>query len=186
MRILVRLGFGVAEPQQAAAISTRDQPRARLDVSQQRYLCRRRLLLFLLAGLLLCCLLRFLSHLTLHYPKVGKMQVDLDLHNDRVHHNRKIDTPRFEQGKRRARRIGLWPREVLSTCVDAYVLRSAEMPRIGSSSVDRRPSKSGQASGVCATAVSTPTVMDERKQRGRPEKSRTPRDRRSVPLPGPT
>src|SRR5580700_6891384 len=106
MRILVRLGFGVTEPQQAAAISTRDRPRTRLDVSQHRCLCRRRLLLFLLAGLLLC-LLRFLCHVALRYPKVGSMQVDLDMHKYRVHHNFKIDTSCFEEGKRRSHRGAL-------------------------------------------------------------------------------
>jgi hypothetical protein len=113
MRILVRLRFGVTEPKQAAAISTRDRPRTRLDVSQQRYLCRRRLLLFLLAGFLLC-LLRFLSHVALRYPKVGSMQVDLDMHKYKVHHNCKIDTSRFEEGKRRSHRSVLRLGEALS------------------------------------------------------------------------
>jgi hypothetical protein len=57
--------------------------------------CRRRLLLFLLAGLLLC-LLRFLSHVALHESQVDSMQVDLDVHKYSVHHNYKIDTARFE------------------------------------------------------------------------------------------
>ena len=67
---------------------------------------RRRLLLFLLAGLLLC-LLRFLSHVTLHGPKVGSMQVDLDMQKYRIHHNSKIDIARFEEGKRRSHRSAL-------------------------------------------------------------------------------
>lgn len=61
---------------------------------------RRKLLLFLLAGLLLC-LLRFFSHVNaLRHPKVGSAQVDL--HKYRVHLNRKIDTECFEQGKRQS------------------------------------------------------------------------------------
>ena len=80
--------------------------------------CRRRLLLFLLAGLLLC-LLRFLSHVALRDPKVGSMQVDLDMHKYRVHQNCKIDTARFEEGKRRSHRSALRVRKPLSRCVDA-------------------------------------------------------------------
>ena len=68
--------------------------------------CRRRLLLLFLAGLLLC-LLRFLSHVALRYPKVGSMQVDFDVHVYRVHHNFKIDTSCFEEGKRYSRRSAL-------------------------------------------------------------------------------
>src|SRR5438552_13532981 len=68
--------------------------------------CRRSLLLFLLSGFLLC-LLRFLSHVALHDPNVGSMQVDLDMHKYRVHHNCKIDTACFEEGKRRSRRSPL-------------------------------------------------------------------------------
>jgi hypothetical protein len=64
--------------------------------------CRRRLLLFLAGLLCLLRLLRFLGHVALRYPKVGSMQVDLDMHKYRVHHNCKIDTLRFEQGKRRS------------------------------------------------------------------------------------
>jgi hypothetical protein len=35
-------------------------------------------------------------------PKVGSMQVEHRRADDSVHHNRKIDTACFEQGKRRA------------------------------------------------------------------------------------
>ncbi len=79
--------------------------------------CRRRLLLFLLAGLLLC-LLRFLSHVALRDPKVGSMQVDLDMHKYRVHHNCKIDTARFEEGKRPSHSRNLRSDEALTWCVD--------------------------------------------------------------------
>ncbi len=33
-------------------------------------------------------------------PRVGSMQVNIDVHASRVHHNCKIDTSRFEEGKR--------------------------------------------------------------------------------------
>src|ERR1700740_3439239 len=82
--------------------------------------CRRKLLLFLLAGLLLC-LLRFLSHVALRDPKIGSMQVDLDMHKYRVHHNYKIDTACFEQGKRQRVAGG----EPLSRCVDARLGRGS-------------------------------------------------------------
>jgi hypothetical protein len=73
-------------------IGSQWQSRARaLMCLSKGIVCRRRLLLFLLAGLLLC-LLRFLSHVALRDPKVGSMQVDLDMHKYRVHHNCKIDT----------------------------------------------------------------------------------------------
>ena len=81
--------------------------------------CRRRLLLFLLAGLLLC-LLRFLSHVALRDPKVGSMQVDLDMHKYRVHHNCKIDTARFEEGKRRRA-----PRPERTACLWQFCLGGA-------------------------------------------------------------
>jgi hypothetical protein len=106
VRIVVRLGL---------ALLNHSKPRQyRLAIGRARALmclrkdavCRRKLLLFLLAGLLLC-LLRFLSHVALRNPKVGSMQVDLDMHECRVHHNCKIDTSRFEEGKRRSHRSAL-------------------------------------------------------------------------------
>jgi hypothetical protein len=100
-------------------MGSRWQSRARaLMCLSKGTVCRRRLLLFLLAGLLLC-LLRFLSHVALRDPKVGSMQVDLDMHKYRVHHNCKIDTARFEEGKRRSHRSALRVRKPLSRCVDA-------------------------------------------------------------------
>ena len=90
--------------------------------------CRRSLLL-LLTCLLLCLLrlLSFLSHVALHDPKVGSMQVDLDMHKYRVHHNCKIDTARFEEGKRRSHRGAL----------RVSALQSAFTPK-GSDSIWRR------------------------------------------------
>ena len=87
---MVRLKFGVTEPHQAAAISARD-----VRAHARALMClSKRLLLFLLAGLFLCLLrfLSFLSHVALHEPKVDSMQVDLDTHGYKVHHDRKIDT----------------------------------------------------------------------------------------------
>ena len=64
-RIVVRLAFCVAEPHQAAVISaSRWQSRARALMCLSKGSVRRNLLLFLLAGLLLC-LLRFLGHVVL-------------------------------------------------------------------------------------------------------------------------
>jgi hypothetical protein len=51
------------------------EPRTRLDVSQQG--SRRRDLLLLLAGFLLCFrFLRFLGHVALRDPTIGSMQVE--------------------------------------------------------------------------------------------------------------
>jgi hypothetical protein len=60
-----------------------------------------RLLLFLL-GCLLCLLslLRFLGHLALLVPKLAQCKSTIDMHTFRIHHNCKIDTARFEEGKR--------------------------------------------------------------------------------------
>jgi hypothetical protein len=75
--------------------------RTRLDVFQQRY--GEALLLFLLTGLLFC-LLCFLGHITLRDPIVEFNAVDIDMHKYKVHHICKIDTARFEQGKRQSNR----------------------------------------------------------------------------------
>jgi hypothetical protein len=47
-------------------------------------------------------------------PKVGSMQVDIDMHTFRIHHNRKIDTARFKEGKRPPHRRDLRPDEALA------------------------------------------------------------------------
>ena len=52
-------------------------------------------------------------------PEVGSMQVDLDLHKYKVHHNRKIDTARFKQGKRCQHRCALRMGEPVSRFFDA-------------------------------------------------------------------
>ena len=63
-----------------------------------------RLLLFLLAGLLLC-LLRFLGHVALRDPqKLAQCKSRIDMHKLRLHHNCKIDTTRFEEGKQPSHR----------------------------------------------------------------------------------
>jgi hypothetical protein len=54
-------------------------------------------------------------------PKVGSMQVDIDVHTFRIHHNRKIDTARFEEGKRPPHRRDLRPDEALR---DAWTQRA--------------------------------------------------------------
>jgi hypothetical protein len=57
----------------------------------------------------------FLAMLPSVIPKVGSMQVDIDMHAFRVHHNCKIDTARFEEGKRPSRRRNLRPDEALES-----------------------------------------------------------------------
>ena len=56
----------------------------------------------------------FLAMLPSMIPKVGSMQVDLDMHEHRVHHNCKNETARFEEGKRWSRAIARcgWERRV--------------------------------------------------------------------------
>jgi hypothetical protein len=56
----------------------------------------------------------FLAMLPSAIPKVGSMQVDLDMHKYRVHHNCKIDTACFEEGKQRSHRSALRVGEPLS------------------------------------------------------------------------
>jgi hypothetical protein len=46
----------------------------------------------------------FLAMLLSVVPEVGSMQVEIDMHRLRIHHNCKIDTARFEEGKRPSRR----------------------------------------------------------------------------------
>jgi hypothetical protein len=47
-------------------------------------------------------------------PKVGSMQSTFDTHTLRIHQNRKIDTARFEEGKRPSHRRDLRPGEALA------------------------------------------------------------------------
>jgi hypothetical protein len=98
-RDAVRLGFlEVPEPHQIAAMSASRWQSARglmcfSKVSSED--------LLLLAGLLcLLCLLSFLSHLALRYPSLVQCKSTSTCIRSRVHHNLKIDTPRFKQGKR--------------------------------------------------------------------------------------
>ena len=64
-----------------------------------------RLLLFLL-GCFLCFLrlLRFLGHVALRDPQSWINASHLDMHAFKIHHNCKIDTERFEEGKQPSRR----------------------------------------------------------------------------------
>jgi hypothetical protein len=56
------------------------------------------------------------------------MQVDLDMHEFKVHHNFKIDTARFEQGKRRSHtgvrwggRTFHWPRRAMASSLGGAI-----------------------------------------------------------------
>jgi hypothetical protein len=64
-----------------------------------------RLLRFLLRCFLrLLRFLRFLGHVALRDPQSWINASHLDMHAFKIHHNRKIDTERFEEGKRPSRR----------------------------------------------------------------------------------
>ena len=56
----------------------------------------------------------FLAMLPSVIPKVGSCKSTIDMHTFRVHHNCKIDTVRFEQGKRPSHRRDLGPDEALA------------------------------------------------------------------------
>jgi len=131
-------------------------------VSEQRYCVSAKLLLFLLAALLLCLLrfLGFLGHVALRYPKVGSMQVDLDMHGYRVHHNCKIDTARFEDGKRRSHRGALRVREPLLRCVDAIPATDGE--GAAARGTENRDPCDGTAlqGGVCGQRSTTPRIRN--------------------------
>jgi hypothetical protein len=92
----------VTEAYQAAAISTRDcKAGARaLIYFSEKYL---RDYFFFLPVFFFACFafFAFLAMLP-SSPKVGSMQVDHRRADKSVHHNRKIHTACFEQGKRRA------------------------------------------------------------------------------------
>ena len=52
------------------------------------------------------------------------------MHKYRVHHNCKIDTVRFEEGKRRSRRSALWLREALLRYLDAPNVKTRDLTRV--------------------------------------------------------
>jgi hypothetical protein len=102
MRNVVRLAFCVAEPHQAAAISaSRWQSRTRLDVSQQKYSVSAKAYFFFFLAVFFFAFFAFLAMVPSVVPKLSPMQVEHRRADDSVHHNRKIDTACFEQGKRR-------------------------------------------------------------------------------------
>jgi len=148
---------------------TMAKPGTRLDVSQQSAVCRR-LLLLLLTGLLLCLLrfLSFLSHLTLRNPKVGSMQVDLDMHHCKIHHNWKIDTARFEQGKRRSCRRVLCARANLSLTMHRRSTCTGLSPRARRSVL---AATGGSVSRSSANHARSPRALGRRSVRPRPGKS---------------
>ena len=55
---------------------------------------------FFLAFFAFFAFFAFLAMLPSVVPEVGSMQVDIDMHSFRLHHNCKIDTARFKEGKR--------------------------------------------------------------------------------------
>jgi hypothetical protein len=96
------LKAGVIEAYQAAAIPIcASQSRAR-DLIYSREKCLGDYFFFFLpAFFAFFAFFAFLAMLP-SSPKVGSMQVEHRRAHDSVHHNRKIDTACFEQGKRRA------------------------------------------------------------------------------------
>jgi hypothetical protein len=55
---------------------------------------------FFLAFFAFFAFFAFLAMLPSVVPKVGSMQVDIDMHSFRLHHDCKIDTASFKEGKR--------------------------------------------------------------------------------------
>ena len=95
------LKAGVTEAYQAVAISISACKAGRRDLicPSEKYL--RDYFFFLLVFFAFFAFFAFLAMLP-SSPKVGSMQAEHRRADDSVHHNRKIDTACFEQGKRRA------------------------------------------------------------------------------------
>jgi hypothetical protein len=96
------------------------KPRTRLDVSQ-KVMCVGEAYFFFLPVFFFAFLafLAFLAMLPSTIP-IGSVQVDLDVHPYRVHHNCKIDTARFEEGKRWSH-PSIAMGEALLRCVNAIL-----------------------------------------------------------------
>jgi hypothetical protein len=99
------LKAGVTEAYQAAAISISACKSGRADLicSSEKYLGDH-FFFFLPVFFAFFAFFAFLATLP-SSPKVGSMQVEHRRADDSVHHNRKIGTVCFEQGKRRALRV---------------------------------------------------------------------------------
>jgi hypothetical protein len=104
------LGYSVGEAAACPCCEGRDGPQT---LSGCHEVFVERLLLFLLGCLFrLLRFLRFLGHVALRGPqKFTQCKSTIDVHASRIHHNCKIDTARFENGKRASR---LRPNEALA------------------------------------------------------------------------
>jgi hypothetical protein len=78
------------------------KPRTHLDVSQQRYCVSAKAYFFFFLAVFFFAFFAFLAMVPSVFPKLSSMQVEHRRAGDSVHHNRKIDTACFEQGKRRS------------------------------------------------------------------------------------
>jgi hypothetical protein len=97
------------------------KPRTRLDVSQKVLGVGDGYFFFFLPVVFFAffAFFAFLATLPSAIPRLVQCKSTLDVHKHRVHHNCKIDTARFEEGKRRSHRSALRVRKPLSRCVDA-------------------------------------------------------------------
>src|SRR5271157_4063444 len=76
--------------------------RTRLDVFQQRYCVSAKAYFFFFLAVFFFAFFAFLAMVSSVVPKLSRMQVERRPADDSVHHNRRIDTACFEQGKRRS------------------------------------------------------------------------------------
>jgi hypothetical protein len=88
----------------------------------------------------------FLATLPSAIPRLVHCKSTVDVHKHRVHHNCKIDTARFEEGKRRSHRRVLQVSEPLSCRQDTWTRLIAQLENIRDE-IDTEPCRQWQAFG---------------------------------------
>jgi hypothetical protein len=120
--------LGVAEPHQGAAISAYDG--TRLDVFSAKVLFVSEGYFFFFLPVFFFAFFAFLAILPSAIPKLVQCKSTSTCIRSRVHHNFKIDTARFEQGKRGSHRNALRARDLImphrcDACMDTARLALA-------------------------------------------------------------